>query len=316
MQDTPKFGVHLPVMGFWGQEPTFHQIIASAQKAEDLDFDSLSINDHIVFNTSWLDALGTLSAAATHTKRIRVATSVLNIVVRHPVICAKAFTAADVLSSGRLIAGVGPGSHKGDYEACGISFDERWSRFDEALQVLTLLLDTQSADAKDYDGKYYRFKNILLEPRPLQSPHVPIHIASWGSDIGLRRVARYGDGWMASAYNITPDRFKEKWKLILSYRKELGKDTEYFENSIMTMFGYIDEDEERVNKMLNDVLAPSLGRSPEDLKELLLFGSADRCLKKVRSLVEQGVQRIHFWPVGDYLQQIEIFRREIASSLL
>jgi hypothetical protein len=121
---------------------------------------------------------------------------------------------------------------------------------------------------------------------------------------------------MASAYNITPNSFKEKRKLLLSYRKELGKDTECFENSIITMFGYIDEDEEKVSKMVNDVLASSLGRRPaKDLKELLLFGSADKSLNKVRSLVELGVQRIHFWPVGDYLQQIEIFRREIANSL-
>jgi alkanesulfonate monooxygenase SsuD/methylene tetrahydromethanopterin reductase-like flavin-dependent oxidoreductase (luciferase family) len=315
MQDKAKFGVHLPIMGFRGQEPTSEQIIISAQKAEELGFDSLSVNDHIVFKTSWLDAVGALSVAATHTKKIQLATSVLNIVIRHPVICAKAFAAADVLSSGRLIAGIGPGSHKGDYEACGISFEERWSRFSEALQVLRLLLDTCSAEPKDYDGKYYRLTHLSLEPRPLQRPHLPIHIGSWGSDIGLKRVAKYGDGWMASAYNITPDSFREKWKLLLSYRKELGKDTEYFENSIMTMFGYIDEDEEKVSKMVNDVLAPSLGRPAKDLKELLLFGSADKCLNKVRSLVELGVQRIHFWPVGDYLRQIEIFRREIANSL-
>jgi hypothetical protein len=82
------------------------------------------------------------------------------------------------------------------------------------------------------------------------------------------------------------------------------------------MFGYIDEDEEKVNKMVNDIMALSLGGPAKDLKEhLLLFGSADKCLHKARSLVELGVQRIYFWPVGDYLQQIDIFRRKIANSL-
>jgi alkanesulfonate monooxygenase SsuD/methylene tetrahydromethanopterin reductase-like flavin-dependent oxidoreductase (luciferase family) len=76
--------------------------------------------------------------------------------------------------------------------------------------------------------------------RPVQKPHPPVYIGSWGSEAGLKRVAKYGDGWMASAYNITPEKFKERWKTVLSYRKLNGKDTESFQNSIMSMFGYID----------------------------------------------------------------------------
>jgi alkanesulfonate monooxygenase SsuD/methylene tetrahydromethanopterin reductase-like flavin-dependent oxidoreductase (luciferase family) len=137
-------------------------------------------------------------------------------------------------------------------------------------------------------------------------------IASWGSEQGLMRVAKYGDGWMASAYNITPDKFKEKWKLLLAYRRELNKDVESFENSVMTMFGYIDNDNEKVNKMAKDVLSPALGRSAAELENMLLFGSTDKCLKKINLLYESGVQRIHFWPVNDYFKQIEIFSKEIV----
>ena len=72
----------------------------------------------------------------------------------------------------------------------------------------------------DYDGKYYRLKGVCIEPKPYQKPRPPIMIASWGSEQGLRRVAKYGDGWMASADNITPDKFREKWMLLLNYRRE------------------------------------------------------------------------------------------------
>lgn len=112
-------------MGFDGNEPTKEQIISLAQYAEALGYDSLSVNDHIVFHTSWLDALSTLSAVAASTTRILIGTSILNIVVRNPIVCAKALAAIDILSSGRLFAGVGPGSHRGDYDACGIDFNER-----------------------------------------------------------------------------------------------------------------------------------------------------------------------------------------------
>ena len=116
-------------MGFSDNGSTNDRIISLAQHAEALGYDSLSVNDHIVFHTSWLDALATLSAVASSTTRILIGTSILNIVVRNPVVCAKALAAIDILSSGRLFAGVGPGSHRGDYDACGIDFCERWPRF-------------------------------------------------------------------------------------------------------------------------------------------------------------------------------------------
>jgi alkanesulfonate monooxygenase SsuD/methylene tetrahydromethanopterin reductase-like flavin-dependent oxidoreductase (luciferase family) len=327
------FGVHLPVMGFdssrnGGKEKPHsrEQMLSIARKAESLGYDSLSVNDHIVFRTSWLDSLSTLSAVAAVTNRIKLGTSVLNIVVRNPVICAKSLSTIDILSSGRLFAaGVGPGSHKGDYDVCGIPFEQRWSRFNEALEILHMFWNSRNREADnnnmrsptpkgiDYNGKYYQLEKISIEPKPFQKPHPPIFVGTWGSsEAGLRRAAKYGDGWMASAYNITPDKFKEKWKIILSYRQALGKDIQSFENSVMSMFGYIDNDRNRAHRMAKDVLSPALGRPTEELESLLLFGSPDHCLEKIRALSEAGVKRIHFWPVSDYLEQIEIFRNEIV----
>lgn len=319
------FGVHLPVMQFdsskireEGNPFSRDQILSFAQKAESLGYDSLSVNDHVVFRTSWLDAISTLSAVAAITNKIKLGTSILNIVVRNPVICAKALSTIDILSSGRLFAvGVGPGSHKGDYDICGIPFEERWKRFTEALQVLEIVWnknkEQENSTLTNYSGKYYRFEKVSVQPEPFQKPHPPIYIGSWGSsEAGLKRVAKYGDGWMASAYNITPDKFKVKWKILLSYRQALGKDIQSFENSVMSMFGYIDNDRNRAHRMAKDVLSPALGRPTEELESLLLFGSPDHCLEKIRALSEAGVKRIHFWPVSDYLEQIEIFRNEIV----
>src|ERR687884_931899 len=150
------FGVHLPVMGFDsssnnssrnGGKKKPHsreQMLSIARKAESLGYDSLSVNDHIVFRTSWLDSLSTLSAVAAITNRIKLGTSILNIVVRSPVICAKSLAAIDILSSGRLFAaGVGPGSHKADYDVCGIPFEQRWGRFNEALEIFHILWDNR-----------------------------------------------------------------------------------------------------------------------------------------------------------------------------
>ena len=305
-------------MGFSDSGSTNDRIISLAQHAEALGYDSLSVNDHIVFHTSWLDALTTLSAVASSTKRILIGTSILNIVVRNPVVCAKALAAIDILSSGRLFAGVGPGSHRGDYDACGMDFSERWPRFSEALQIIVMLLSSNNTSKSiDYKGKYYALRDIILLPKPVQKPHPPIYVGSWGSEVGLKRLAKYSNGWMASAYNITPTKFKEKWNFLLAYRKSLGKDKEeeLFDNSVMSMFGYIDDDKDRVRKVVREILAPALRRPAEDLEQMLLFGSLDKCLHKIRNFVDAGVNRIHFWPVLDYEDQIRIFKNGISVDL-
>ena len=305
-------------MGFSDNGSTNNRIISLAQHAEALGYDSLSVNDHIVFHTSWLDALTTLSAVASSTKRILIGTSILNIVVRNPVVCAKALAAIDILSSGRLFAGVGPGSHRGDYDACGMDFSERWPRFSEALQIFVMLLSSKNTSKSiDYKGKYYALRDIILLPKPVQKPHPPIYVGSWGSEVGLKRLAKYSNGWMASAYNITPTKFKEKWNFLLAYRKSLGKDKEeeLFDNSVMSMFGYIDDDKDRVRKVVREILAPALRRPAEDLEQMLLFGSLDKCLRKIRNFVDAGVNRIHFWPVLDYEDQIRIFKNGISVDL-
>ena len=315
MNQTITFGLHLPIIGFSGEaDHSREQILSFAKKAENLDYDYLGVNDHIVFRTTaWIDALTTLSAVSAITNKIKLGSSILNIVVRNPVVCVKSLTGIDILSSGRLFAGVGPSSYKGDYDVCGIAFEERWKRFDEALQILKLLWEQESEYKEvDYSGRYYKFEKVFVAPRSYQKPHPPILIGSWGSsDVGLRRVAKYGDGWIASAYNITPDKFKEKWKTLLSYRKDIGKDTSQFDNSVVSMFGYIDNNREKINNIISNVLSPALGRPADELKNLLLFGSVDECIKKIKAFIEAGVNSIHFWPVNNYIEQIEIFSNEI-----
>lgn len=221
---TIAFGVHLPVMNL-GDNSTHsrEQILSFALKAEQLGYDSLSVNDHIVFNTSWLDSICTLSAVAAVTTKIKLGTSILNIVIRNPVICSRALSSIDILSSGRLFAaGVGP-AHIKEIMLLVVSRLKRWKRFTEALQVINMLWNknndmeleedgksSSTSQLVNFGGRYYQFKGLSREPRPVQRPHPPIYIGSWGSsDAGLRRVAKYGDGWMASVYNITEDKFKE-----------------------------------------------------------------------------------------------------------
>ena len=104
--------------------------------ARECGFAAVSANDHFVFSTPWLDGPTALAAMVERSGDMVLATTLSLAALRGPVPLAKALSALDVLSDGRVVAGVGPGSSRLDYEALGVPFDDRWKRLDEAIAML------------------------------------------------------------------------------------------------------------------------------------------------------------------------------------
>jgi alkanesulfonate monooxygenase SsuD/methylene tetrahydromethanopterin reductase-like flavin-dependent oxidoreductase (luciferase family) len=181
-----------------------------------------------------------------------------------------------------------------------LTADERWHRFDEAIQALRVLLD---GDGAAFEGRFYSTGGLSLEPRPAQRPGPPIWVASWGSPPGLRRVARLGDGWLASAYNTTPDRFRDG----------LDRLADSFPNALATAWMYVTEDEAEGERMLADVLAPMLNRPVGELRDLSLpIGPAEVCAERVAAFARAGAQRLFVWPLRDEVAQLELFRERVV----
>src|SRR5262245_26138066 len=128
-----EFGAHLPLIDFDGSGYSLPGLGAFAESARDHGFEVLAANDHLLFSRPWLDGLVALAAVVAYSGRMALITSVALPVIRGPVATAKALAAIDLMSDGRLIAGVGPGSSKADYDAAGLDFEERWKRLDEAV---------------------------------------------------------------------------------------------------------------------------------------------------------------------------------------
>src|SRR5262245_45839506 len=135
-----ELGVHLPLMEFGDEGQSLARIRDAAETARDSGFAAVSANDHFMFATPWLDSLTALAVVIEHTDSIELATTVSLASLRGPVPLAKSLTAIDLLSGGRLVAGVGPGSSQPDYDAIGVDFDGRWSRFEDAVKLLRSLL--------------------------------------------------------------------------------------------------------------------------------------------------------------------------------
>jgi probable F420-dependent oxidoreductase len=238
-----------------------------------------------------------------------LATTVALPVVRGPVAVAKSLAAIDLLSGGRLVVGVGPGSSASDYAAAGVPFEERWKRLDEAVQALRAHWRGEGAP---FRGEFYSTQGLTLEPRPVQRPGPPIWIGSWGSEAGLRRVARLGDGWLASAYNTTPEAFASARRRLAEYLRAAGKNPEQFPNAVATMFFYVTEERATSERIVREVLSTMLNRPEEELRQRLLVGSAEECAEKLSAYRAAGANRIFLWPVEDELRQLAAFQERVA----
>jgi alkanesulfonate monooxygenase SsuD/methylene tetrahydromethanopterin reductase-like flavin-dependent oxidoreductase (luciferase family) len=298
-----EYGAHLPLIEL-GVPRSLATLRGYAAAAASLGYRYLCANDHLLFSRPWLDGPTALAAVIEASGSMTLATTASLPVLRGPVQLAKTLAAIDILSGGRLVAGVGPGSSAADYDAVGLPFDERWRRFDEAVRALRDLLHADTT------------RGAVLEPRPVQRPGPPIWLASWGSPAGLRRVARLGDGWLASAYNTTPGSFREGLDRLGEELRRAGRAPEAFPSAIATTWLHVTDDRGQAERVLGEVLAPVLHRPVEELRAApLLIGPAEVCAERLAAFAAAGARRIFVWPLGDEVAQLELFRERVTCLL-
>ncbi len=139
-----------------------------------------------------LDPFVALTAAASATTTLKVATGICLVVQRDPIITAKQVASLDAVSGGRFLFGVGGGWNAEEMENHGTEFATRWKLLRERIEAMKAIW---TEDEAEYHGELVDFDPIWSKPKPVQRPHPPVHVggaAPWGP----RRAARYGDGWM------------------------------------------------------------------------------------------------------------------------
>lgn len=282
-----EFGVHLPQLDFAETPFDGSHLARVVDAARDLGFSSLSANDHLTFARPWADGIVLLAAAAQRAGDLLLVTSAGLPVVRGPHAYAAAMLTLERLAPGRVVAGVGPGSSAADYRLAGVPWDERWPRFDEALGVL-----------RD------RFAEDATRAR------LPLWIASWGSRAGLDRVARMGDGWLASAFQATPEQFGRARKELAQACRRRGRPEP--PHALVTMWTFVTDSPRVAERVLADYVAPGLARDPEDLRGRVCIGSVESCAALLCDYAAQGCRRVHFWPVAD--EEVQLAR--LASAVL
>jgi probable F420-dependent oxidoreductase len=277
------------------------------QKAETLGYDSLWVQESIVGNVPILEPVSLLNYVAALTTRVRLGTSVMLLVLRNPVQLAKSLSSLDQMSHGRLTAGIGIGGHVPE-AIFGLPSERRIRRFVEAIQVMKALWTEPQASV---DGTYWKFKDVAMEPKPIQPPHPPLWFGARQAP-ALKRAVQHGDGFMGAGSSSTAD-FIQQYGFLQQFLDKAQRDPATFAIS-KRVYLAVDTDRERAEKRLREWFGIRY-RNADMASKVCIWGSRDECLNKLGELVQAGAQHLMLNPVFDEMEHLELLAQEIVPKL-
>jgi len=308
MDSRPRFGLGVPTAteGMMYPVPyaTVDQAVKMAVTAERLGFDSVWGNDHVSTQSyvrsefasppNFFDPLTYLAYVAASTTTLRLATGILVLPFRHPVVTAKQIATLDRLSGGRVVLGVGVGAYREEFEAMfpGQRM-KRGRQVDEFLEGLHLLFTHRRAS---YSGEYIRFADVESWPKPVQDP-LPI-LAGGNSAGSLRRAATLANGWLPAC--LTTGEYAAGLARIGELRAESGGTRETPFEATMQMVVAIGDSHEaavtrfrssQVYRHLNSLADSTMsGRLEDSLEARNLVGTVEEVRERIVAYTDAGVQ--------------------------
>jgi probable F420-dependent oxidoreductase len=283
-------------------------IIELARLAEALGYHSIWGNDHMTTQRyvraefksppNFWEVLITLTAVAAHTSTLRIATGVLVPAMRRDiVVLAKQLATLDQFSKGRLMVGLGIGAYREEFEALHPGWKVRRADIlEECIQALQLLFRERSSS---WDGKYYRFTDVEMYPKPVQDP-LPIYIGG-NNPNAIRRAALFGQGWMGAS--MPADQFRAHIQRLHQIANENGRDPQAIDIApqFAACIGKTHKDAvqkfqaSQMYQHLVSLRSTTLKDQVEagaKFEDVNLIGDRDEIIEKVTRLEEVGVTHI------------------------
>jgi probable F420-dependent oxidoreductase len=291
-----KIGIELPIAENKGRDgtPRWSDISAMAQRCEELGFDSIWLEDHLIFRHTDQEQQGVwecwslLSALAAVTERVEIGTLVACATFRNPALLAKMADTVDEISNGRIILGLGAGWNAPEYAAFGFPFDNRVSRFEEALTIIHGLLKEGRVD---FEGRFHAARDCELRPRGPRASGPPILLGTVGERM-LRLTAQYADAW--NAY-FTHTKNRAEGVAALRERvdaacESVGRDPATLQRTA-TVFVHMPD-------------APIRGLPPHwDFEPV--SGTPEQIAAELRRYADEGITHIQLWLEPNTLESIE-----------
>ena len=309
-----KIGITLPQVG---QQATRENIIQMANLAEKEGLNSLWVFERLLWplhpqtpypgssdgslpieSQNVLDPLETLTYVAANTNKIALGTSVIDMLFHNPVILAKRFATLDVLSEGRIIAGLGIGWSKDEYQASNIPFKNRGRRADEFIQALKKIW---TDDVVEFNGECYSIPASKIGPKPIQKPHIPIYMGGFSENTYSRIVNYDANGWLGGIGGPL-EYLEDTVKTIKDKAKRANKDPNNFKVTLLTSPKIFDSKSKTTN---------------EEGKRFPLTGTIDEIGKDVKRIKEIGISHIifgfNFLPVGADIDTIVEITKQLSK---
>jgi alkanesulfonate monooxygenase SsuD/methylene tetrahydromethanopterin reductase-like flavin-dependent oxidoreductase (luciferase family) len=296
-----KVGLILPHLEGWYQGDTarWADLAAMARTAEDVGFDSLWVADHLLYRFPQIPTFGIwecwslMAGLAAATRRVELGTIVTVTGWRNPGLFAKMVDTVDEISGGRVILGLGAGSHEPEFPAFGYDhWSHRVSRFAEEIQIIHTLLRTGRID---HDGKYYTLRECELRPRGPRPAGPPIMVGALGPRM-LRLLATYADDWNIP-WRQQVELVTEQYERGEEACREVGRDFATLSKSVCLQVDLPSKDSFPNLDWIKAARAQAIGGSHAELAQTL------------RGYADAGVSHLQLWIDPSNVAGVEEFGR-------
>jgi len=310
-----RFGIRLPVSGPFA---SLNNVISIAKKAEELEYDSIWVHDHVQWTRemhehhissgsaealrpgqepTFLESMTLLSHLSAYTNTILLGVACLAMPCRNPVHIAKQAANVDHLSNGRLILGVGLGSRatvmSKEFEIFDVPLKGRGDRMLDFVKAMKVLWSEPYAS---YDGEYVAFKNAEMYPKPLQEGGIPVWVGGWSNE-AARRTASVGDGWIPGW--LSPDEMRLGVDLL---RDELTRNGRSPKGVTIAVEKYlhVGKASEDVTSRAQQTISQSLYTYERQMKNYPeaekrhIIGSPEEVARRIGEYIDAGVEHFEF----------------------
>jgi alkanesulfonate monooxygenase SsuD/methylene tetrahydromethanopterin reductase-like flavin-dependent oxidoreductase (luciferase family) len=315
-----KFGVWIPSYAYPDADPV-HMVRMRdyIRRIEDAGHD-LWVIDHLLhaeglYGMSWLEPMSVLTYAAALTERAMLGTGILVLPLRDPVLLAKEIATLHHMSGGRFMFGIGPGWYPPEFEATGTRIEERGGRTDEIMEAVRRLL---SEERVTFEGRYYRFRDVTIDPRP---PKLPRFWVAGGSRLpdpeyhdvpklakSVRERILRADAWL-SRCSGTQEWVKRDWETVRGALIERRGSVGDFVFGHCNFIHVVDtDDEEKALAAQRPRFAEVMGdhREFEQLRQCYFMGTPRQQVDRLLDLAGAGCQYVVLGTITDQPEQLDM----------
>ncbi len=302
-------------------------------EAEQLGFESIFLVEHHFTGGGQTSAsLSLLSHVAALTSTLRLGTAVTVMPWHHPLLLAEQAALVDILSKGRLDFGVGRGYRPNEFHGFQIDPNEAQARFEEAVELV--LKSWRTKERWSHDGRFWKFRDVIVEPQPVQQPAPPLWVAA-GSEASVRQAAAQGRRVLMDQFSSTAIT-KQRIEWYRDEQSKTGFATEPGQIALTRGLLLVDDaskTEAEVQKRLHviDLLAKSaeipgravtekasgpfaLDKNANDTKQATIVGTPDECIARLKELEAAGVEYVLFSDPWGGAERLRFFAREVMPA--